>query len=68
MAFKDGRPVEVPRLVCETREDKLRFLHGRLRRELRSVQKADFERLEASFAELKDSELEALMSAESVII
>lgn len=30
-----GRPTEVPRLVCETRDDKVRFLEGFVRRQFR---------------------------------
>src|SRR5580698_2825780 len=35
VALKDGKSVEVPRLTCESRDDKIRFLEGRLRRQLR---------------------------------
>ena len=45
VAIKDNKPIEVPRLICETREDKIRFLEGRLRREIRTLQQAEFERL-----------------------
>jgi len=33
VALKDGKSVQVPRLVCETREDKIHYLEGKLRRE-----------------------------------
>ena len=38
VGIRDGKPAEVPRLICETREDKVRFLEGRIRRELSKKQ------------------------------
>ena len=35
VALKDGKPCEVPRLICETREEKIRFLQGVMRRDSR---------------------------------
>lgn len=49
VALRDGKPAEVPRLLFETREDKLQFLEGKMRRELRGKQKAE---LEAELAHL----------------
>ena len=34
VALKDGRPCEVPRLIVETHEDKVRYLQAKLRREM----------------------------------
>jgi acyl-CoA hydrolase len=67
VAIKDNRPVEVPRLVCGTAEDKVRFLEGKLRRELRGVHKAEFERLAASFRSADDAELDRLMTQEKLL-
>ena len=64
---ENERPREVPRLVCETREDKLRFLEGRLRRELRTKQREERERVFAGFREASDEELDQLMAAESLL-
>lgn len=36
VAIKDNRPTEVPPLLCETRDEKIKFLEGRLRRENRT--------------------------------
>ena len=36
VAIKDGKPAEVPRLICETDDEKRRFLVGRYRHEWRS--------------------------------
>lgn len=35
VALRDGKPTPVPRLVCETRDDKVRYLQGRKRHTLR---------------------------------
>lgn len=67
VAIKDNTPVEVPRLICETREDKIRFLEVRLRRELRGVQKAEYERLAETFRNAGDAELDKLMNAEKLL-
>ena len=67
VAIKDNKPTEVPKLICETREDKIRFLEGRLRRETRSIQKAEFERLAESFRSAEDAELDKLIGAEKLL-
>lgn len=58
VAIYAGRPVEVPRLICETKEDKVRFLFGKVRRELRKGRveelKSLMERLESSSDETLD--------------
>ncbi len=61
------KPREVPRLVCETREEKIRFLEGRLRRELRSKQREERERIEVEFHSASDEELDKLMAAASLV-
>lgn len=66
VAIKDDRPYEVPRLICETREDKVQFLQGRLRRELRSRQREDHDRLVKEFAEASEDDLEALLKRETL--
>lgn len=62
-----GKPQEVPRLICETREDKLRFLEGRLRRELRSIQREEFDRMAAHFRNADDAELDGFLNAPSLV-
>lgn len=59
VSITDGKPSPVPRLICETREDKLRFLEGRLRRELRGKQREEFDRVKAELQALDDTELDA---------
>lgn len=66
VALKDGKPTEVPRLVCETRQDKIRFLEGRLRRELRGTTSSDFERIYLTFLDASDARLEELLSLEKL--
>lgn len=56
------KPKPVPRLMCESREDKIRFLEGKARREMRGVQRADIERTLADFQSASDAELDALMA------
>ncbi|MBS1717823.1 MAG: acyl-CoA thioesterase [Armatimonadetes bacterium] len=64
---KDGKPTEVPRLICETREDKVRFLEGKLRRELRGVQRQEFEKHAADIRQADESRLDALIEQTSLL-
>ncbi|GMV88937.1 MAG: hypothetical protein AMXMBFR81_18680 [Chthonomonas sp.] len=66
VAIKDGRPVPVPRLVCETRDEKIRFLEGRIRRRLREVHQAERERRFANLRDASDEELDRLMSSDDL--
>jgi acyl-CoA hydrolase len=59
VAIKDGKPQIVPRLICESREDKIRFLAGKLRRELRGKQREEMDRITAGYAAASDEELDA---------
>lgn len=67
VAIRDGRPVEVPRLRCETREEKIAFLEGRLRRELRALHIAEREKHKAAFETKSDEELDRLMAADRLL-
>lgn len=62
VSLKDGKPNPVPRLICESREDKLRFLEGKLRRELRVTQREEIERVKAELQALSDEELDARLA------
>jgi acyl-CoA hydrolase len=66
VAIRDNRPVEVPRLIFETREDKIRYLQGKSRRELRSKQREERDRLFAEFQAAPDEELDRLLSLERI--
>lgn len=61
VAIKDGKPVEVPRLVCETREDRLSFIEGQLRRQLRTRQREELADQVSALHELSDEDLIARM-------
>jgi acyl-CoA hydrolase len=63
----NGKPVPVPGLLPETREEKLRYLDGKLRRELRTKQRAEFDGLAAGFSNATDEELDILLKAEKLI-
>ncbi|HWP30697.1 MAG TPA: acyl-CoA thioesterase [Fimbriimonadales bacterium] len=53
-----GKPTPVPRLKVETREDKVRYLEGKLRRELREIQRLELENLIQQIHSLSDEELD----------
>lgn len=67
VAIKDGKPHEVPRLICETTEDKVKFLEGRLRREIRGLQDGDFDRIAATFRNASDEALDRLMLSQALV-
>lgn len=66
VAIKDGKPTQVPRLICETKEDKVKFLEGRLRRELRGEQRAEFDRIAATFRNADEPALDRLLESEAL--
>jgi acyl-CoA hydrolase len=66
VAVRHGKPVEVPRLICQTREEKVRFLLGKLRRELRGHQRSEFERIGSTFSEASEAELDELLKLEKL--
>jgi acyl-CoA hydrolase len=63
VAIRDGKTVRVPRLVCETREEKVRFLEGKMRREMRSQHRSDLEKASERFRNLSDDEINAMMES-----
>lgn len=67
VAIKDGKPVPVPKLICETREDRIRFLEGKIRRELRTVQREQLADLLARVSALRDDRIEALLSETNLL-
>jgi len=62
-----GKPTPVPRLLFESREDKLRFLEGKIRRELRKKQIAERDRIFSEYRELDDAALDSLLSQDEII-
>jgi acyl-CoA hydrolase len=67
VAIKDNKPVEVPRLICETTEDKIRFLEGKLRREMRGLQRQEFDKLAAGFRTAESDELDRLIASDRLL-
>lgn len=63
----NNKPTPVPKLICETREEKVRFLEGKLSRELRSLQRAERDRIAQKFRQASDEELDRLMGVESLV-
>ena len=63
----NGKAVPVPSLQPESREEKLRFLQGKLRRELRTEQKNELESRAAEFEKASDAELESMVAADRII-
>jgi acyl-CoA hydrolase len=66
VALKDNKPVEVPRLLWETREDKVRYLEGKVRREMRSQQRQEREKLFDRIQGAPDDELDRLLLQEQI--
>lgn len=67
VAVKDGKPVPVPRLICETREEKLRFLEGRLRKEIRAQHREDFDKIMSAYQNAPDAEIDRMMAADRLL-
>lgn len=61
------KPTPVPKLICETREEKIQFLEGRLRREIRVKHRAERDAIAARYRELSEEELDFLMTAQSLV-
>lgn len=62
VAIRDNRPVPVPRLICETREEKIQFLLGRLRRENRVRFTQERDRMTELVTNATDEELDRLLT------
>ncbi len=64
VAIRDNRPSPVPKLICETRDDKIAFLEGKLRRELRFRHREERQRIFDAYAAASDDELNDLLVQE----
>ncbi|MFW5697947.1 MAG: acyl-CoA thioesterase [Fimbriimonadaceae bacterium] len=64
VAIENGKPSEVPKLICETREDKLRYLEGSLRRSHRGEQKEHLDRLMADYKAASEENLDAAVKVQ----
>lgn len=58
VAVDAGKPVPVPRLVCETREEKVLFLEGYVRRRLRKERAEQVRLLQERLAGASDGEID----------
>lgn len=63
VALRDGKTAEVPRLICETREDKLRFLLGKHRRESRVDHVGMHAQVWERLSKLSDAELDEMIAS-----
>ena len=63
VALKDGKPTPVPRLVCETREEKIRFLEGFARRNLRQSRIEQMKHLHTKLNDSTDDQLDAWLDS-----
>jgi acyl-CoA hydrolase len=64
VAIRDNRPTPVPTLICENRDDKIRFLQGKLRRELRDRLTQERRRIFEQYETATDAELDELLQRE----
>lgn len=62
----NGKPVVVPGLVAESRDDKVRFLEGKVRRELRSKQRAELEAKTVEFSQASDESIDQLLQTDKL--
>lgn len=63
VAIHDGRPAPVPRLICEGREDKVRFLFGKVRRELRGRRIQELESLSQALEQAPEESLDEWLAS-----
>lgn len=63
VAIENGKPVPVPPLICETRDDKIRFLSGKLRKERRFRHRQEFEEMMAKLEAATDEALDQWLAA-----
>jgi acyl-CoA hydrolase len=62
VALIEGRPTEVPRLICDSREEKVRFLQGQMRRDSRKRLQEEREKEYDRIEHLSDQELDLAIS------
>lgn len=67
VSIKDGKPCLVPTLVCETRDEKVDYLKGKLRRELRATVSEGNRALSAKLDGFTDAEIDSAMSASYIL-
>lgn len=65
---ENGHPTPAPKLLCETVEEKIRFLEGKLRRELRTVRRVEYEEKVKEFHSLSEPELDNLIESDAPLL
>jgi acyl-CoA hydrolase len=64
VALRDGKPAEVPRLLCDTDDEKRRFLLGRYRHEARIAHHERIGKLRTFLAAADTAQLDTLIAAD----
>ncbi len=59
----EGKPTPVPKLIAETRDEKMRFLEGRTRREMGKKQIANYEELKKKLESMSEAELDKIIES-----
>jgi acyl-CoA hydrolase len=67
VAIKENKPTTVPKLRFESVAEKVRFLEGRLRRELRAAHATDFESVAQVFRSADEATIDRLMNEPSLL-
>lgn len=60
IALKDGKPTPVPHLVCRTREDKVRYIQAKMRRDLSLRYRTERDAFLQQVDEMNDDQLNAM--------
>ncbi|MER3496615.1 MAG: acyl-CoA thioesterase [Armatimonadota bacterium] len=68
VAMRDGQKAEVPKLIPESREEKIDYLEARLRREAREKLRSERKELKGQLIRLTDDQIEEWMRAEKMDI
>ena len=63
VSLKDGKPAEVPQLVCRSSLDKARFVHAKMRQEMQARYRQERDRFVDAFATMDDAQIDALVAA-----
>lgn len=63
VALKDGKPSPVPRLICDSREEKVRFLEAKARRKIREKWLDEVAGERSRLENLSDEQLDAEMAS-----
>ncbi len=65
VALKNGKPTPVPRLICRTREDKIRYLRAKMLREMGFCYRDEKDRAMSRFDHLENKALDKLIAQDN---